>query len=597
MIYSSRFFKFVLGICCALVVCGCDDDKPKYGAPMNVKVYGVNGRTDLVQNLRLGLFVDNPIGADNVPMTVSENGYATPDREVRWGFDQSRASRFFAYAPYDASYSGQDFVSVTVPSDQSTVEKMLSANYLVSTASADPGTSNVTMKLEHAMTAMTVTFDNRTGERIKELKVHGFMSMGRLNFVTGTISATGANHIITPLRMEYDENSFMFIYFPQDVTPVFIATLESGKTISVTYDNYCHVYPGRIIRFDVQLDANMPEANILPLSGVSMNIWESSGAPSGPVPFEYIDLAGLKDVEPDPDDNNFFYAYLNKVTVTAVDNSNPDVYGVVLEDTSKAVFVWAYDASLKVGNTISGPVLGLMEKPSENEFHISNFLTVYATVGKTDVLPLTQGSFADLADNMDKLEYRRMEFKNVTVKKSFINDMAVCEQDGVEMNIVCPDVDIRLAEGVSGDIIGFPVRSGSDIYIMVYDSNVFSTFEKAYSGDAFTRQDVYGLYDLSGVDTAAYCMDYSDLQYSVRLSPSMGRSMQVTDMHNGVSHVFFIYDCVSGPVGGHVYTVAFNAMGNSDIKGTNLQMECVRVIDNTAWLVDRSNNIGLVLAL
>lgn len=588
----------LIAVCiCGLMLCGCNDDKPQYGAPANIKVFGVGGRTDLDPSVRLGLFAESPVNADNVPMTVTDRGFAVPDNDVKWGFDQSRASRFFVYAPYDATYKGQDFVSVTIPEDQSTVQKMLKGNIMTAMTSGSPSGTGVAMTLTHAMTAMSLQFDNRTGVRIKKVTVQGVMTIGRLNFVTGTLVATGGKKLITPLRSPDDDNTFSFIYLPQDVTPIVNVTLATGKEMTFTFDSYCHTYPGSILRMAIELNESTPEYTILEMNGVTLNQWTTSGAPDFPDSTPYIDLAGLKDIEPDEDEDGFFVAYLNKVTVTAVDETTPDVLGLVLEDSSKAVHVWAHNyIELEVGNTISGPILGLMSKPSANEFHISHFYTEYATVGKNGVLPLTEGRFDALADNIGKLEYRRMVFRNVSLKEKFQKGRALFVQDGTGIQVVCQDVDVSLAEGATGDLIGFPVRLGSDIYIRVYDGNVFTPFVKSESDNPFTRAQEFGMYDLSSPDTSIYSMPGWDIQYSVRVYEDC-RTMQLTDMQRGESHLFFVRTNEL-PVTGHEYDVRHVLQfGQSPNEGSEMRMECIKVDDNKAWLIDRLSDSGLVLAL
>lgn len=590
---------FPLAIGCILMLFGCKDEKPEYGAPMNVRIFGVMGRADLDPGLKLGLFVGEPVGADNVPMTVTEGGYVEAEKELKWAFDQSQSSRFLAYAPYDESFTGQETVTINVPADQSTKDKMLQGNLLIGITSGSPKESAVTMKLKHAMTGMTVSFDNRTGERIESLTAAGFMSEGRLNLITGTLTATDSKKKITPMRSPSDNNSFSFIYIPQDVTPVFTVTLSSGKTMAFTYNNYCHEYPGSIIKMSIQLDESTPKANMLELSGVNITQWTSNGIPGFVQLPEYICLADLKNVQPDEDEEGFFSAYLNKVTVTAVDRTSEDILGVILEDSTCAIHVWAYqDSPLKVGSTIVGPVLGLMDKPSQDEFHISHFYTSYATIGKTDKLPCTTGSFGALAENIGKWEYRRMRFEDARLEEVFNNGRAVFSQDTVRYSVICPDLDMKLAKGVKGDLIGFPVRSGSDIMIMVYEPEQFSSFYKDATDNVLTRDTIAGLYDLLTPDTAIYVMDGPDmeLQYSVRRF-SYGRTMQLSDTRNGEVFLFLVYDCTDKPVSGHEYKVAFNAMGKSDQKGWTMMLECVKVDGDKAWLIDKTGKYGLILAL
>lgn len=583
---------------CIFLLCCCQDE-PKYGSPLYVKVYGVTGSAALDPELTLGLFVDEPVGADNVPFTVSSNGTLLTREEVRWGFNQANASRFFAYAPYDESYTGQELVSVNVPPDQSDAVAMLKGNLLTAVSSGGPKEGGVTLRLQHAMSGMTVSFDNRSGQEITSVTVSGFMMSCSLNLVTGVLSATGGKSLITPLRSPYDDNTFCFIYPPQDVTPVFDVTLSSGKRLAYTFDNYCHEYQGKIIRMQIQIDESSSDANILPLSGVNISQWNTNGIPDFPRSSSYMNLSELKNVKPDKDADNFFSAYLKKVTVTAVDHTSPDFMGVVLEDASKAIHVWTHpDCKLETGNTIVGPVLGLMEKPSADEFHISYFYTEYATVGKTDSLPCTQGKFSDVAEKIGDWEYRRMEFRDVVLKQRFSNGLAVFMQDSTDLSVICPGVEVELAEGARGNLTGFPVRSGSDLMIMVYDAGQFSSFAKTPADNAFCRAGAFGLYDVSVPDTAVSIMDVqdNDIQYSIRRYGG-GRSLQLVDTRNRMAHYFYVYDCPDTPVTGHEYKVAFNVSGDTGLRGSTMYMECIKVEEGSAWLVDRTGTNGLVLAL
>jgi hypothetical protein len=583
---------------CLLMICGCKDDKPKYGAAINLKVFGVSGKADIASDLKLGLFVDSPVGIDNEPITVSDNGTVLSAKDIKWAFDQSQASRFFVYAPYDESFKKQEFVPVVSPSDQSTKDKMLKGNILVSMSSGDPGQTFVSMKLKHAMTAMTISFDNRTGSRITDVTVSGFMTEGKLNLITGVLSATSGKKVITPLRSAPENDTFSFIYIPQVATPTFNVTLASGRKIVFTYNNPCNEHPDKIIRMNIQIDESTPDINILELNGVNTVQWASNGVPEMPAGSHYVNLAGLRNVETDPKDHNYFSAFINKVTVTAVDRTDKDYLGVILEDESKAIHVWTNPGTvLEVGNTVVGEVWGYMEKPSGDELYITNFYTRYATVAKTDSLPCTQGSFGALADSIGFWEYRRMIFKDVRLQEAFNGDRGVFAQGVTNISVVCPGMDISLAEGIRGDLIGFPVRNGSDVMIMVYDESQFDSFTKYNADNAFTRCSKYGLYDLQP-DTALFVMKGADMeyQYSVRCF-DYGRTLQTSDTRNGEVYMFLMYDCTDKPIVGHEYETAYNVMCNSGEKGSTMFMECVKVDDNTAWLVDRSGKHGLILAL
>lgn len=591
---------------CLLMMCGCKDEKPQYGASMNIRILGVSGKPDLSPGYKLGLYASEPVGARNVPFTVAENGSVTSDVDVKWAFDQSHSSMFFVYAPYNEAYAESESVIIDIPTDQTTQEKLLSGNILTGVASGAPGDYQVAIQLKHAMTAMVISFDNRSGEKIKSMNVNGFQTKAKLNSVTGTLTVAGGKNKINPMRSPEDDNTFIFLYPPQDVLPVFNLTMESGKTISYTFDNPCREYAGRVVKMSgIKIEEGTKDANMLSLSGANLTQWTSNGVPDISVLFPYVDLAGLGKVKTDEGSYNLFEAYLKKVTITAVDRTDPSVYGLILEDESKAVHVWGYPddnlKKLKVGATITGRVLGYMEKPSEDEYKITYFYTYYSTFGAADSLPQTQGTFADLGKNIGDWEYRRMEFKNVSVKKSFDGDMAVFVQGDDTAVVVCPEWETNLAQGTQGDLIGFPVRLGSEIQIMVYEPEQFDSFTKTGIDSkyaVFASDSTYGFFDISSPDVAVNYLNGpgADRQYSFGYGPT-SRFTQFTDTKNGSVIYCYVYDCPDVPIPGHEYAVAFNTHGNCELEGKTLFMECIKTEGNTAWFVDRDNNYGLRLAL
>ena len=598
--------------CCMLTLVGCSDEKQEKtsgngGLPISFKVRGVSGRTDLEPGFKLGIFADEPVYANNVPLTVQTNGDAVPGAALKWKLTQSKSVRFYAYAPYDSSFTGKETVDIAFPTDQSTSEKMLKGNLLTASAKGNKNDPAVEINLKHAMTAMIVSFDNRTGEKIDSLTVRGFKTHGLLDFITGDLTAAGTNNIIKPMQSSDGEDMFCFIYVPQDVSPQFDVKMESGKVITIAYiDGYCHEYPGSIVLMtnilltESMLNDHVNDAHLIPMKGVNLTQWVQNGIPKYQNPPTYITLSELSSVEPDSTDDNFFVAYLKKVTVTAVDRTNTSWLGVILEDSTCAIHVWTNNNStLEVGNTIVGPIMGLMDKPSANEFHISNFYTEYATIGKADSLPRTDASIGNVLQHRDEYEYRRVMFKDVTLKKNFQGDMAVFVQDSIEFNVVCTNINVRLAEGVTGDLIGFPVWSGSDFTVMVYDTKQFDSFSKDPVGNAFTDKRVCGLYDLSSSANGilyGFSGVNSGFQLSVRHYEN-GRSQQVSHLQSNESHFFYVYDCPGTPVVGHSYNVAFNVSGTSGQTGYTLLMDCVKVDKGVAWFMDRKRTKGLILAL
>lgn len=601
-------FKSVLMLVtgCLLMMCGCKDEKPQFGASMNIRILGVTGKSNLTPGLKLGLYAGEPVGAENVLFTVADNSMVQSETDLKWAFDQSQSSRFFVYAPYKEEYTGKETVEITIPTDQTTKEKLLNCNYLLGLASGAPNQGAVTIKLQHAMTAMIVSFDNRSGDKIESIDITGFQTKAKLNTVTGTLTVAGERGVIKPYRIADDENTFMFLYVPQDATPVFNLKMSSGKSIAYTFDNSCHEYPGRIIKMTgIRIEEKTTDANILSLSGLNLTQWTSNGLPESAVIYPYVDLAGIGKVDTDEGNYNFFEAYLKKVTITSVDRTDPEVYGVILEDESKAIHVWTYPNEnldkFKVGATITGRVLGYMEKPSGDEFKITYLYTYYSTFGKSDTLPKTEGTFGALASKIGDWEYRRMEFKDVTVKRAFNGDMAVFTQGEDSAFVICPGIAERLTNGTKGNLIGFPVHTGTDIQIMVDDPGQFESFEREYTDGeyaAFTSDSTYGFYDLTNPETVANYMNAPDAEFQYSFGfDEMGCVNQFTDTRNGSSLYLYVYNCPDSPVPGHEYPVHYAVWGNLEMEGKTIMMECIKKDDNTAWLVDRVGKKGLRLAL
>ena len=404
-----RLKQIILATCVVLVLGGCTEIRPEYGAPMSVRVYGVSGKSDLTPGLKLGLFVGEPLNVGNVPMTVSINGTGQLDREVKWKFDQSSSSHFFVYSPYNASYSGEQ--SIEIPADQSTEDKFLSANMLTATVSASPKQAAVGLTLAHAMTAMSVSFENKTDEIIKSVSVTGLMTEGMMDIETGLMEATGARDSITPLQSSDSLDAFCFLYVPQEGTPTLNIEMESGKSIIITFDAPFSKNPGKVIRKE----------------------------------------------------------------------------GIILRE---------------------------------------NMLT----------------------DDGQKKQILPMEGANIT-------------------------------DWTENGIPAFPLYKESIVGV-------------------FAGKSAYGLYDFSQSDTVIYAFagKNANMQLSVRRYAE-GRSFQQAHTASGEVHFFYVYDCPSVPVVNKSYAVAFNAMGKTEQKGFTKSLECIKIDNKKAWLMDKSCSVGIILAL
>lgn len=589
--------------CLAFMLCGCND-KPDKGSPLSpFTVMGPSGSYFYDSSIKLGLFAESPVNADNVPFYVGADGKMRVDNTVFWGYNQAQSTRFMAYAPYNSAYNGQESVSLQMPLNQSSMENFEKANILIGTVAAKPGSTGVKLSMEHAMSAMVFTFDNRTGDSIVSVEVSGVVTRGTFDLVAGKIEKGTDKERITPYKEPDGSDTYCFAYIPQEFTPVFRVLLASGTKLNITFSNGCNSYPGMVLTMpDIVLTEAVYEplvrdGVILELSGVSLRKWTTDLLPPMNVLEDYICLSELANVVPNSKDNNFFHAYLNKVTVTAY-NTDSQVPLAILEDSTKAIRVWMhYQDTASVGTTITGPIMGYMNKTGQDEFYISSFYTSYATLGRARTLPCTEGSFDKLEDRIESLEYRRMLFRNVTLSKHTDSGIAVFTQNGVDMEATFYCEAPNLMEGAHGNLIAFPTMENGKVSLLVFDSKQFNSFSKEYTESKFMNITAPGLYQIQSDTVLSQTpQDSHDYQLSVT-SGSFYITSQTAWLSRNLAVTACIYDCTDAPVVGRGYTVACCVMGGSELSGYTRTMECIKVTAEYAWFVDESGINGMIFAL
>ena len=592
-----HLFAWIIPVLALVFQNGCKKE-PETGEPLKFKVMGVRGINDFPENMEFGLFADSPVGTDNAPFRVMGNYQTLFNNNVslNWGFNQANPSRLLVYAPYNPDYDGFGESEMDVPLDQSTEENFLHANFLLGQTSGRPGQSNVVVRMEHAMTAMMLMFDNRTGDRVDSCFVSGFMTHGVFNKVTGTLKAASKNAVVIPFRSPWGDDVFCFQYLPQEGTPTVYVQFESGKIIAMTFSSYFQYYPGKVVSPGlITLTEDMGPYNILPLDGVSVMDWSNNIFPSFPKMNQTYNLNTLAQVNTDSTDNGYFSANISKVYVTAVDANSTNAMGFVLEDSTRAIYAWLdYDRRVRVGESYVGLIDGRMEKTA-GDYRIVELNLDNATRNVERNLPCSAGDFAALARNgVGNMEYRRTLFENVKVVEPFENGMAVFSQNGVELPVVVSG-GISPSAGSYGNIIGFPVTVGGKTAVRIFDVKQLDSLKKDYESDVFTRTVRPGLYSLT--DTAMLVWDYPETcQISTR-SQTKDRSLQISDFSGGRYVFFYVYAQNEAIRVGHEYTVAVHEWDMASDHGTTVTMECVRVEDDKVWLRDRAGQNGLVMTL
>lgn len=212
-------------------------------------------------------------------------------------------------------------------------------------------------------------------------------------------------------------------------------------------------------------------------------------------------------------------------------------------------------------------------------------------------MPATESSFDLIEKDIVKLEYRRLLFKDAVLVESFQKDRAIFRQNGKEMPVSCPGIDRSLVPGTKGNLVAFPIMSGNDVILMAYDSSQFDSFENDGADTPFTQLTDLGHYDLSQPDTVSALFADNEGKFQLCVSDRNNvRGMQLTDLTEGKSAYFMLKSGVS-PVSGHEYDVVSVMMGTDADWQDSFVMECVKVKDGKAWLVDRSGKNGLIFIL
>lgn len=584
-----------------LMAVGCKDSGKdvtgKAGAPISLKVTGASGKA-LSEGTVVGVIAGSPVGSDNISCRVGVNGLLSSDCDFNWGYKQSENTAFLAYLPYNPDYSCQETAVFSIPADQSTGEGFAAADLQLGMVSGNPQTRGLSIRLKHLMCALQVTFDNRTSDEIRSVEVTGFILSGNLDLLTGAFAADGGSRPITPFRSPGGDDTFCFLFAPQSTTPHYTVTMKSGKQYAFTYSKPVNPYPGSLIyKSDIVISEETPSVNILEDSKTGLANWNEDGMPGFPTPYTRVDLAHLKDVKTDA--GGHFGVSLKPVTVTHTDKYEGSPMGVVLEDGSRAMYVWLKEGeSLEVGRRLSGYVQGNMLAASDYDLRVTGLSVKEATVSENKVeLPLTECTFRSLRGGIDTLVYRRMLFHDVTMVSGFDGDLAMFSQDGETVHVVCPgNAAPHMDAGISGDIIGFPAVQGNSFVVMAYDESCFSNLIEADYTGPFANIQEYGAYDISNPDMPQAIMaDTGDIQTSFHRANGSLTSVQFADYENNMA--LFVYMDEKLFVNGHYVKIVLLTNGEFGVRHGDCQVKCVKVSVDRVWLIDTENNIGFIMPL
>ncbi len=268
---------------------------PSERLPIHVcTVMGSRATDDAFENGdRIGLFVVNH-DANGSAMTLQatsnhidnsqftyQNGTWTSATPTYWK-DETTHADFYIYYPYTASIQNVEAMPWNVKEDQSQVADYKASDLLIGRAAdITPTASAVPIDAQHAMSQMVITLVAGNGFTESSLssgnisvKVNQLKTHATVNLATGTVTPTGGNSAVIPLKVS---GKYKALVIPQ--------TVEDGNLITVTADGRSYNLPkannftafeaGKSHQFTVTLSKTNNGMN------VSITKWEDDGIDHG----------------------------------------------------------------------------------------------------------------------------------------------------------------------------------------------------------------------------------------------------------------------------------------------------------------------------
>ena len=179
----------------------------------------------------LGVFADSPIGKINVKATVSGSDL-NPETEIKWADNQTAASSFAAYYPYDALVTGKTF-TFNVKTDQSSAAGYFASDLRAAVTSASPN-NTVNFSLKHILSKLSVIFavEDAT-ESVQEVEVNGAVTdlSVDLSVPKATAGASKAAIKAGPATSANGGSGFVAILAPQTVQLSLVVKTSKGRSL------------------------------------------------------------------------------------------------------------------------------------------------------------------------------------------------------------------------------------------------------------------------------------------------------------------------------------------------------------------------------
>ena len=308
--------KILLAFAAVAALAACqkkDEMKPYVGdvsRPVSFSVeniYSLDTKADAIASgKKVGIFAGSPINKENVQFNVSMTsataGTLSPvvTNSLLWGVGQtSQQTRFLAVYPYAEGLTltdvSEDLKSFTYEiSDAENVD--YADKFLTAAAQQAPGSGDtpakVALAFKHPFAKLVYNIDNQTDDYVADVKISGIHRNGKIMFVTGTATPTGA--LVEPedavsLNVVTPNASYMTVVMPEGVAvnPAITVTMVSGAKYAFALASGTTLEAGKVYTAAVTLTGGhgTEESDRTVLGTFTVTDWENvnAGAMTGGV--------------------------------------------------------------------------------------------------------------------------------------------------------------------------------------------------------------------------------------------------------------------------------------------------------------------------
>jgi len=591
-------YSFAL-IALLALVSACQEEIPAGPKGNQIKFAKVNtsATSPFSEGSTIGLFVGEPVNADNVKFTVEASGEITSEAEIYWALQQTAASDFLAYSPYNATYTGAKTTDFEVAADQSSAEAIVASDLLIATANATPQDGAIDFVFQHKNAKISLYFTVDEKDTISFVEICDVYTKASVSLTNGSISAKGDKGTIKTClgKDASDKDVYTAIIVPQTTKFTVKATLTDGKVLEFPLAEETSFTSGK-----QWSNANAPiviqtEQKPVELS-FSVSDWSDGGA---------LVFAGG---EQGDDDTHTSIADLAASATSTSAAFSVEVKNVVvtyvynkfahLQDETAGIIFYSNSNPFEEGDCINGTISGNMVL-YEGYAEITSINLTEATITSvTDIKPM-EVTVAQLNANIAQYFNRKVIIKgvNVTTGISSANQTGVIEQKGSSINIFNKSKAAEIEAGATGNIICWPIQNKGTKQVLIYKTEQFieGSGEDMGEESAFTKTTAFGIYSLPDETTVTPIYAAAELAQTASIKGGSSRKFNVYDFAQGKA-LYCTLSAANVTKGASVNVTVTSLGLDSSLNGT-YATTVLGYSNGTAWLKDTTNNKGFIISI